>query len=163
MYENGCASLVSIEDPIESQFIRRNLEILQDEVKSVWIGLHRSHKGDWMWIDNTVVDYTNWKPEMRGDAEKCVEVQSDTGMWSTSSCNDRRGYICKTAKVIPPTEKPSVSVTPTTAKLSVSDRQVDERSHGSAGIAVGVVLVIIAVAGLAGFLFFRRNPRNVIG
>ncbi|XP_065117913.1 macrophage mannose receptor 1-like [Paramisgurnus dabryanus] len=157
------ASLVSIEDPIESQFIRQNLEILQDEVKSVWIGLHRSHKGDWMWIDNTVVDYTNWKPEMRGDAEKCVEVQSDTGMWSTSSCGDRRGYICTTAKVIPPTEKPSVSVTPTTAKLSVSDLHVDERSHGSAGIAVGVVFVIIAIAGLAGFLLFKRNPRSLIG
>ncbi|XP_065117903.1 macrophage mannose receptor 1-like isoform X1 [Paramisgurnus dabryanus] len=151
------ASLVSIEDPIESQFIRQNLEIVQDEVKSVWIGLHPSHMGDWMWIDNTVVEYTNWKPEMPDDVKKCVEVQSDTGMWSTSSCNDRRGYICKTAKVIPPAEKPSVSVTPTTAKSSVPDLQV------SAGIAVGVVLVIIAVTGLAGFLFFKRNPRTLTG
>ncbi|XP_065117892.1 macrophage mannose receptor 1-like isoform X3 [Paramisgurnus dabryanus] len=146
------ASLLSIEDPIESQFIRQNLEILQDEVKSVWIGLHRSHMGDWMWIDNTVVDYTNWKPRMRDSDENCVEVQSDTGMWSTNSCNNRRAYICKTAKVIPPTEKPSFS-----------DHQIDETSHGSAGIAVGIVLVIIALVGLAGFLFFKRNPRPVIG
>nr|XP_055073460.1 macrophage mannose receptor 1-like [Misgurnus anguillicaudatus] len=146
------ASLLSIEDPIESQFIRQNLEILQDEVKSVWIGLHRSHMGDWMWIDNTVVDYTNWKPRMRDSVENCVEVQSNTGMWSTNSCNNRRAYICKTAKVIPPTEKPSVS-----------DHQIDEKSHGSAGIAVGIVLVIIALVGLAGFLFCKRNPRPVIG
>nr|XP_055053563.1 macrophage mannose receptor 1-like [Misgurnus anguillicaudatus] len=114
------ASLVSIEDPIESQFIRQNLEILQDEVKSVWIGLHRSHKGDWMWVDNTVVDYTNWKPRMPDDVNICVEVQSETGMWSTINCDDQRGYICKTAKVIPPTEKPSVS----------DDCQVDQRCHG---------------------------------
>ncbi|XP_073715681.1 macrophage mannose receptor 1 isoform X2 [Misgurnus anguillicaudatus] len=157
------ASLVSIEDPIESQFIRQNLEILQDEVKSVWIGLHRSHMGDWMWIDNTVVDYTNWKPRMPDDVKICVEVQSETGMWSTNNCDDQRGYICKTAKVIPPTEKPSVSVTPTTAKLSVPDPQVYDKSHVSAGIAVGVMLVIIAVVGLAGFLFFKRNPRTLIG
>ncbi|XP_073715683.1 macrophage mannose receptor 1 [Misgurnus anguillicaudatus] len=148
------ASLVSIEDPIESHFIQQNLEILQDEVESVWIGLHRSYKGDWMWIDNTVVDYANWKPRMPDDVKICVEVQSDTGMWSTSSCDDRRGYICKTAKVIPPTEKPSIS-----------DPQIrsSEMSHGSAGIAVVVVLVIIAVAGLAGFLLFKRVLRPVIG
>ncbi|XP_073715685.1 macrophage mannose receptor 1 [Misgurnus anguillicaudatus] len=155
------ASLVSIEDPIESHFIQKNLKILQDEAKSVWIGLHRSHKGDWMWIDNTIVDYMNWEPRMPDDVKKCVEFQSDTGMWSTSSCSYRRAYICKTAKVIPPTEKPSVSATPTTANLSVSDLQVYERSHVSAGIAVGVVLVIIAVAGLAGFVFFKRNPRTL--
>ncbi|XP_073715679.1 macrophage mannose receptor 1-like isoform X2 [Misgurnus anguillicaudatus] len=104
------ASLVSIEDPIESKFIRQNLEILQDDVESVWIGLHRSHKGDWMWIDDKVVDYTNWDPQMQLKNEICVEVQSNTGMWSTRNCHPRIGYICKTAKVLPPTEKPPVSV-----------------------------------------------------
>nr|XP_055073387.1 macrophage mannose receptor 1-like [Misgurnus anguillicaudatus] len=100
------ASLLSIGDPIESQFIRQYLEILQDKVKSVWIGLHRSHKGNWMWIDNTVVNYTNWKPQMPDNVRICVEVQSETGMWKTNNCDDQISYICKTAKVIPPTEKP---------------------------------------------------------
>ncbi len=40
---------------------------------------------------------------------------------------------------------------------------VEEAPHGSAGIAVGVVLVIIAMAGLAIFLFFKKIPRPVIG
>ncbi|XP_057205100.1 macrophage mannose receptor 1-like isoform X7 [Triplophysa rosa] len=146
------ASLVNIEDPIESKFIRRNLEILQDEVSSIWIGMHRSHTGEWMWIDSAVVDYTNWKPRMPNNAGDCVEVQSITGMWSNNNCNNRRAYICKTAKVIPPTEKPSVS-----------ERHVEETSHGSAGIAVGVVLIIIAVAGVAGFLFYKRICRPLIG
>nr|XP_055073400.1 macrophage mannose receptor 1-like [Misgurnus anguillicaudatus] len=100
------ASLLSIGDPIESQFIQQYLEILQDKVKSFWIGLHRSHKGNWMWIDNTVVNYTNWKPQMPDNVRICVEVQSETGMWNTNNCDDQISYICKTAKVIPPTEKP---------------------------------------------------------
>lgn len=54
--------------------------------------------GEWMWIDNTVVDYTNWKPRMPNDAGYCVEVQSSTGMWSTTNCNIYKPYICKTAK-----------------------------------------------------------------
>ncbi|KAL1270811.1 hypothetical protein QQF64_029827 [Cirrhinus molitorella] len=102
------ASLVSIEDPIESAFIQRNIEIMQDGVKSFWIGMHRSHMGEWMWIDNIVVDYTNWKPRMPSDFGSCVEVQSSTGMWSTTNCNSYKPYICKTVKVIPPTEKPSI-------------------------------------------------------
>ncbi|RXN04171.1 macrophage mannose receptor 1-like protein [Labeo rohita] len=102
------ASLVSIEDPIESLFIQRNVEIMQDGIKSFWIGMHRSHMGEWMWIDNMVVDYTNWKPRMPSDFGSCVEVQSSTGMWSTTNCNSYKPYICKTVKVIPPTEKPSI-------------------------------------------------------
>ncbi len=54
--------------------------------------------GEWMWIDNMVVDYTNWKPQMPSDFGSCVEVQSNTGMWSTTNCNSYKPYICKTAK-----------------------------------------------------------------
>lgn len=54
--------------------------------------------GEWMWIDNMVVDYTNWKPRMPSDFGSCVEVQSSTGMWSTTNCNSYKPYICKTVK-----------------------------------------------------------------
>lgn len=39
------ASLVSVEDAVESTFIRQNIEILHDESRSFWIGLHRSYTG----------------------------------------------------------------------------------------------------------------------
>ena len=51
-----------------------------------------------MWIDNSVVDYTNWKQGMPKSGEQCVEIQSDSGLWSTNSCNRYKSYICKTAK-----------------------------------------------------------------
>uniref|UniRef100_A0A673W8U7 Mannose receptor C-type 1 n=1 Tax=Salmo trutta TaxID=8032 RepID=A0A673W8U7_SALTR len=89
------ASLVSIEDPLEASFIQENLELLQDGSKSFWIGMHKS---DWMWIDNSVVDYTKWKQGMPKGGEQCVEIQSDSGLWSTNSCNRYKSYICKTAK-----------------------------------------------------------------
>nr|XP_020442067.1 macrophage mannose receptor 1-like [Monopterus albus] len=40
------ASLVSIQDPEEGKFIQQNLEILQDEAKSFWIGLYKTHEGE---------------------------------------------------------------------------------------------------------------------
>uniref|UniRef100_A0A673W116 Macrophage mannose receptor 1 n=1 Tax=Salmo trutta TaxID=8032 RepID=A0A673W116_SALTR len=135
------ASLVSIEDPLEASFIQENLELLQDGSKSFWIGMHKSHEGDWMWIDNSVVDYTKWKQGMPKGGEQCVEIQSDSGLWSTNSCNRYKSYICKTAK----------------APL------VEEAPHGYAGIAVAVVLVIITVVGLGAFLLRKRIPTPVLG
>uniref|UniRef100_A0A667Y143 Mannose receptor C-type 1 n=1 Tax=Myripristis murdjan TaxID=586833 RepID=A0A667Y143_9TELE len=87
-------SLVSIQDPLEGQFIQQNLELLQDGSKSFWIGLYKS---EWMWIDNSVVDYTNWKNGMQ-KSDFCVEIHSDSGQWSTQSCSRYKSYICKTPK-----------------------------------------------------------------
>ncbi|KAK9527635.1 hypothetical protein VZT92_014181 [Zoarces viviparus] len=146
------ASLVSIEDPQESLFIQQNLELLQDGAKSFWIGLYKTREGEWMWIDNNVVDYVNWKTGMP-KSDLCVDINSENGQWSTNSCGRYKSYICKTAKVITPTEKP-----PSVAQV------VKEASHGSAGITVAVVLVVIAIVGLGAFLLFRKRiPIPVLG
>ncbi|XP_070783907.1 macrophage mannose receptor 1 [Enoplosus armatus] len=146
------ASLVSIEDPQEGLFIQQNVELLQDGAKSFWIGLYKNNEGEWMWIDNSVVDYTNWKSGMP-KSETCVDINSDSGQWGTNSCSRFRSYICKMPKVITPTKKPEKSVA----------HDVKEASHGSAGITVAVVLVVIALAGLAAFLLRKRIPTAVLG
>ncbi|KAL1006844.1 hypothetical protein UPYG_G00077940 [Umbra pygmaea] len=135
------ASLVSIEDPLEASFIQENLELLQDATKSFWIGMHKSQDGDWMWVDNSVVDYTNWKKGMPKSEDPCVEIHSDSGLWSTNSCNLYKSYICKVAKV----------------------PQVENAPRGYAGTTVAVVLVIIAVVGLGAFLLRKQIPSPVLG
>ncbi|KAM7369802.1 hypothetical protein PAMP_011093 [Pampus punctatissimus] len=146
------ASLASIQDPHEGLFIQQNLELLHDEARSFWIGMYKTHEGVWMWVDNSVVDYTNWKAGMP-NSDICVDIQSDSGRWGTSSCNKYKSYICKTPKVIPPTEKP-----PSVAHV------VEEASHGSAGITVAIIIVVIAIVGLGGFLLFRKRiPNPVLG
>uniref|UniRef100_A0A7N8YK80 Mannose receptor C-type 1 n=1 Tax=Mastacembelus armatus TaxID=205130 RepID=A0A7N8YK80_9TELE len=137
------ASLVSIQDPQEDHFIQQNLELLQDEAKSFWIGLYKTHEGEWMWIDNSVVDYTNWKSGMP-KSESCVDINSDSGKWSTNNCRRYRSYICKTPK----------------GKFDI----IKEEPHGSAGITVAIVLVVIAIIGLGGVLLFRKRiPTPVLG
>ncbi|KAJ8010370.1 hypothetical protein DPEC_G00074360 [Dallia pectoralis] len=145
-------SLLSIEDPLEANFIQENLELLQDGSKSFWIGLHKSQDGDWMWVDNSVVDYTNWKQGMPKGMDLCVDIHPESGQWSTSSCNRYKPYICKTAKVITPTVKEPVPV-----------HQVDDAPHGYTGITVAVVVVIIALVGLSVFLLRNRIPTPVLG
>uniref|UniRef100_A0A3B3ZFI9 C-type lectin domain-containing protein n=1 Tax=Periophthalmus magnuspinnatus TaxID=409849 RepID=A0A3B3ZFI9_9GOBI len=65
--------------------------------EDLWIGMNDVNWEMWMWIDNTVMDYTNWKPGMP-TKEQCVEINSETGQWSTTSCSRYRSYICKTPK-----------------------------------------------------------------
>lgn len=139
------AALISIEDPQESLFIQQNLELLHDGAKWFWSGLYKNHDSEWMWIDGNVMDYTNWKPGKPGK-ESCVEINSETGQWSTTSCSRYRPYICKTVKTIPPTEKPPV-VAPVVKKPAKS----------SAGVTVAVILVVLAAAGLGAFLLFRKR------
>ncbi|XP_034428557.1 macrophage mannose receptor 1 isoform X2 [Hippoglossus hippoglossus] len=146
------ASLVSVQDPQEGLFIQQNLEMLQDGAKTFWIGLFKTHEGEWQWIDDSVLDYTNWNSGMP-KSDSCVDIHSDTGLWSTNSCGRYRSYICKRPKVITPTEKP-----PSVAHVT------EEASHGSAGITVAVVLVVIAIFGLGAFLLFRKRiPTTVLG
>lgn len=57
-------------------------------------GFHLS--GEWMWIDNSVVDYTNWNTEEH--MSSCVEIVSDSGKWRTNACNKYKSYICKMPK-----------------------------------------------------------------
>ncbi|CAN9506368.1 unnamed protein product [Ophioblennius macclurei] len=145
------ASLLSIEDPIESQFVHQTLEILQDDAKSFWIGMYKSNDGDWMWIDSTVVDYTNWKQDMP-KSDTCVVINSHSGQWSTNSCRRYFAYICKRPKIITPTEKPTA--------LAI----IKEPSHSSAGIPVAVILIVIALVGLGAFVVLRKRiPSPMLG
>ncbi|CAL8293581.1 unnamed protein product [Lota lota] len=146
-------ALVSIEDPAEAKFIQQTLEILLDDSSSFWIGMYLNHEGEWMWIDNSVVDYTNWNADSIKVPDGCVDIQSDSGLWSLNRCNRYKPFICKTAKIITPTEKP-----PVVAPLSIQ-----EASSGYAGVTVAVVLVSIAAVGLGLFLLRNRIPRPSLG
>ncbi|KAM9332480.1 macrophage mannose receptor 1-like isoform 2-T2 [Pholidichthys leucotaenia] len=142
-------NLVSIEDPFEGRFIRNNIELLKDNARDFWVGLYKSYEGEWKWIDNSPVDYTNWKSET-GDGHSCVDIISDTGEWETSYCSNRMPFICKIPKIIKPTEKSPVVHT--------------NASRGITGVTVAIVLIIIAIVGLGAFSLLRKRvPLPSIG
>ncbi|KAG9348011.1 hypothetical protein JZ751_004030 [Albula glossodonta] len=136
------ATLASIEDPVEANFIQQYLELFHDGSKSFWIGLYKNHRGEWLWIDNKVVDYTNWEQGEPSDGgEECVEIYSDSFKWNNVNCHRYKSYICKTEKA----------------------HIADDAPHGYAGVAVAVVIMIITVAGLAAFFYNKRRQGLVQG
>lgn len=49
-----------------------------------------------MWLDNTVIDYTNWGPE-EPDSDY-GEILAGDGFWSSGRRWHDRAYICETPK-----------------------------------------------------------------
>ncbi|XP_078029223.1 macrophage mannose receptor 1-like [Epinephelus lanceolatus] len=123
--------LASIEDPSEQEFIKNNANIFKDSYRNFWIGLFKTLKGEWLWLDRTVMDYTNWAEEEPGYRSHGGLSTLD-GTWSTGTENYRRPYICKTPKVLPPTQLPS----------SLPGSKHHQRGH----IALAAVVVVMGLA-----------------
>ncbi|MCI4377658.1 hypothetical protein PGIGA_G00205990 [Pangasianodon gigas] len=147
------ASLVSIEDTREAKFIENYISFLGSDHGKFSIGLFKTHAEHWLWLDKTVVDYTNWEKSTDYDGYKqdCAFISTTTKQWGKQHClYDYASFICKTAKVAKPTTSPGVSPT---------DEAVTHRNL--AGVAVVVVLaVLFVIAGLA-YIYHRRTTSQV--
>nr|XP_046265197.1 macrophage mannose receptor 1-like [Scatophagus argus] len=139
--------LASIEDHDEQQFIKGNLEIFQESHSAFWIGLYKTHKGTWKWLDKTVMDYINWAPD---ETEYDYgEVSTSDGFWKSGRRWHDRAYICKTPKVM------------------LRDGGSKPEPHGGedprnrAHTSLLVVLIITAVSTLmvTAFFLYKKSPR----
>uniref|UniRef100_A0A3Q0R9F3 Mannose receptor, C type 1b n=1 Tax=Amphilophus citrinellus TaxID=61819 RepID=A0A3Q0R9F3_AMPCI len=129
--------LVSIEDSSEQEFIKSKLRIFQDSYSSFWIGLfEKSHKEEWLWLDKTVMDYTNWGEgqPVTGIRSHRGEINTLDGTWKASRFWNIRPYICKTHK-----------------EIGLPDHQ---RVH--IGLAVALVIVGTAVVAVTAIIFFKK-------
>ncbi|XP_070700691.1 macrophage mannose receptor 1-like [Pempheris klunzingeri] len=134
-------TLASIEDPSEQEFIERNAKIFQDSQTSFWIGLFKTHRGEWLWLDRTVMDYTNWADSQPVDHSH-GEISTSDGTWRTGNQHYSRSYICKTPKVLLPTPPPPPPPPPAVTHLFPGY------------IALMAVLVITGISILAVTAFF---------
>uniref|UniRef100_A0A452GX74 Macrophage mannose receptor 1 n=1 Tax=Gopherus agassizii TaxID=38772 RepID=A0A452GX74_9SAUR len=99
------ATLVSVEDHAESIFLSHSIKPLESKITSLWIGMSKNVNGQWLWRDNTAVDFANWneeEPSSYGN-EKCVEMYASSGYWNDAQCSYKRGYICKKSESKLPT------------------------------------------------------------
>uniref|UniRef100_H2T6P4 Mannose receptor, C type 1b n=1 Tax=Takifugu rubripes TaxID=31033 RepID=H2T6P4_TAKRU len=141
--------LASIEDPAEQAFIQNSLDVFHGSHSSFWIGLYKTHKGTWQWLDKTVLDYTNWGAN-EPDADYGEMVSSD-GTWRSGKRWHDRAYICKTPKV------------PATDSDSTPEFRTGRDSQGRGHTSLIVVLIIVAVCSLAAgaFIIYKKSPRLI--
>uniref|UniRef100_A0AAQ6IMQ9 Mannose receptor, C type 1b n=1 Tax=Anabas testudineus TaxID=64144 RepID=A0AAQ6IMQ9_ANATE len=130
-------SLASIEDSFEQEFFKNNVKTFEDSHPSFWIGLYKTHKGKWMWLDQSVMDFTNWGEGQPIDYSYGRIVSSD-GKWKAGSPG-YRSYICKTPKGPSPKHP----------------------SRGHIVLAVVVIIVGIAMGAVIAFFLFRKSGHRV--
>ncbi|KAL5010899.1 hypothetical protein ScPMuIL_013204 [Solemya velum] len=114
--------LVSVHSKLETQFIMQEVqENLPDDMTEsfqthgikLWTGLRRSGSGYYQWSDLSALGYIDWhdgEPKIGKTLEWCVEMTGLSGHWSSLPCTERRGFVCKVAKVTPSTPVPSTTV-----------------------------------------------------
>ncbi|XP_054452124.1 macrophage mannose receptor 1-like [Anoplopoma fimbria] len=141
-------NLASIEDPSEQAFIQSNIEIFQDNELSFWIGLYKTHRGIWQWLDKTAVDYTYWNRDQT-DSTGYGSIRATDGKWMTGNGWYERGYICKTPKIL--RRAPQTSVNPT----------VDPQSHSHNILAGVLVITLIAIGTVIALFLFKKSGRRL--
>ncbi|XP_051465466.1 macrophage mannose receptor 1-like isoform X2 [Apus apus] len=95
------ATLVSVENMDESDFLIHTIQPLGNKVGGFWIGLYRNVDGQWVWLDNAVLDFVNWEEKESSVEHHCVEMTAPSGYWDNSDCSSEKGFICKKPKVEP--------------------------------------------------------------
>ncbi|GAB0184743.1 macrophage mannose receptor 1 [Grus japonensis] len=139
------ASLVSVEDSAEANFLAYTIEPLEGKTSTFWTGMYRNVDGEWLWLDNTAVNFVNWnvgEPSPQQN-EHCVEMYANSGYWNNIYCSSYKGYVCK---------KP---------KTMTKDEKAPTLNHGKTGVVVIVVILILVGSGLAGYLFYKRRKNRL--
>ncbi|KAM9845227.1 macrophage mannose receptor 1b [Aulostomus maculatus] len=140
--------LASIEDPDEQAFIQSNVQIFKDGHNSFWIGLYKTHKGIWMWLDKTIMDYTNWGPE-DSDQREYGEIRCSDGLWESGHRWNDRAYVCETPKVIMSDHNNGPS----------PDGPWDPRSRGHTSLIVILVITFTSALLVIAFFVYKKAPR----
>ncbi|XP_041040880.1 macrophage mannose receptor 1 [Carcharodon carcharias] len=147
------ASLASIESTAENAFLFHTTEMLADKTAAFWIGMYKNVEDEWLWIDNTVVDFVNWnkgEPSSQKN-ENCVEMYSDSNYWNNAPCATYKPFICKMPKIVELTEAPSL--------MEVLQPK-ETSSHSITGIVVVLVIVFAVGIVLAGYLIQKRRRKT---
>uniref|UniRef100_A0A8C0V6F1 Macrophage mannose receptor 1-like n=1 Tax=Cyanistes caeruleus TaxID=156563 RepID=A0A8C0V6F1_CYACU len=149
------ATLVSVENMDESHFLTHKIQPLGNKVGGFWIGLYRNVEGQWLWLDNAVLDFVNWEEKEFSGEHQCVEITAPSGYWDKSDCSAEKGFICKKPK-----GKPSVHQPLVTGQIC---KEKNEDTHSPVHVSVWPLIFLAVLtgfgAGMAAY-FYRRKRQN---
>ncbi|XP_028605836.2 macrophage mannose receptor 1-like [Podarcis muralis] len=153
------STLISIEDSAELNFLMEHTQ--QSQHSDYWIGLFRNIDGEWIWQDNTALDFVNWKDEestpdpqaIFSDSDKnCILMNSHNGKWSREHCGYSKGFICKRRKIIEETTKAPTKKT--------EQEDIPASAHGRVAKVLLPVIFILIGLGTALYIFYKRRSRK---
>ncbi|NXC68370.1 MRC1 protein, partial [Anhinga anhinga] len=145
------ATLVSVENMDESDFLIHTIQPLGNKVGGFWIGLYRNVDGNWLWLDNAALDFVNWEEKESGVEHHCVEMSAPSGYWDNTDCSSKKGFICK---------KPKVQPFLFTLYLFTDSKKEKARGHMNMWILLTLVLIILLGMGFMIYFLFKIKTQN---
>ncbi|KAK4828116.1 hypothetical protein QYF61_023914 [Mycteria americana] len=154
------ASLVSIEDSAEMNFLLLYLSPLASDFRKFWIGLFKNIDGEWLWTDRSAVEFVNWEkgePTVIFD-EHCVDMDVSSGTWRNYYCSVDQNFICKIPKIteVGPTHDSPVN------KASKNEAAASS-ANSLGGMIVILIFLLLTGIGLTFYFFYKkRRDRQTI-
>ncbi|XP_032929413.1 macrophage mannose receptor 1-like [Catharus ustulatus] len=146
------ATLVSVGNTDESHFLTNKIQPLGNKVGGFWIGLYQNVEGQWLWLDNAVLDFVNWEDKEFGEEHQCVEITAPSGYWDRSDCSAEKGFICKKPKVEP-------NGSPIKQKGKEKNEEILPPVHVSVWPLIFLAVLTVFGAGMAAY-FYKRKRQN---
>ncbi|KAK2491550.1 hypothetical protein MC885_017652 [Smutsia gigantea] len=140
------SNLLTIKDEAENSFLLEELLAFGSSVQMVWLNAQFDDDNETIkWFDGTPTDQSNWgirKPEMdRAKAHLCVALRIPEGVWQLSSCQDKKGFICKMEADI----------------HMVKEHPGKGPSHSLVPLAVALTLIVILAIATLSFCIYKHN------
>uniref|UniRef100_A0A8B9NY81 MRC1 protein n=1 Tax=Apteryx owenii TaxID=8824 RepID=A0A8B9NY81_APTOW len=137
------ASLVSIEDSAEMNFLLLYLSSIASDFRKFWIGLFKNIDGEWTWTDSSAVDFVNWE---KGEPtafyeEHCVDMDVSNGVWRNYYCSVDHNFICKIPK----------------GKFLSENEATSASAHGFGGMIVVLIFLLLTGSGLTVYFFYKKR------
>ncbi|XP_066537428.1 macrophage mannose receptor 1-like isoform X2 [Hoplias malabaricus] len=157
------AQIVSIVDTMEAKFLQNYIQIFGNDFSLFWIGLFKKKQGDWLWLDDSVVDVLNWDEAAESKEEDdellysyegpdpsfCGVISVSTTLWEKRLCRyNHFPFICKATKVIIPTTEP----TPTGA---------DKTHRWFSGVSLLVVIALLCVVTGLIYSWYKNSKKHL--
>ncbi|XP_042301184.1 secretory phospholipase A2 receptor isoform X2 [Sceloporus undulatus] len=93
--------LLTIKDEDENTFVLEELYLLRSLVQMIWLNIQfLTDNSTIVWLDGSPVHYSNWgmNEPLLGQTKgnSCTALRATDGVWQVSSCQERKGFVCKT-------------------------------------------------------------------
>jgi hypothetical protein len=105
--------LATIRDGFEQSYLSLLTYLQASQYLKPWIGLIKENANEYKWVDKWPVEYVNWGAGFSNDASavdsnrSCAFIESSSGAWNVSACDQRRSFICKVStEPLPTTTTP---------------------------------------------------------
>ncbi|NWI51084.1 MRC1 protein, partial [Calyptomena viridis] len=150
------ASLVSIEDSAEMNFLLFYLSPLASDYRKFWIGLFRNIDGEWVWMDGSAMEYVNWEKgePTRGFGGYCVDMDASSGTWRNYECSLDQNFICK----IPKSKSLGICSNCSVLYFIASKNEAATSSaNGLGGLIFILIFLLLAGTGLALYFFYKKR------